>query len=101
MPAGHGQCASRAQLAHTAWQARRRFTGDLTTTWFMVCPPPQLKLHATTPTPQQTQGLAMRKESPNDRVEWRLAGGEGTTAAHLSVGENRWKGGSFGRGLLL
>jgi hypothetical protein len=29
----------------------------------------------------------MRKESPNDRVEWRLAGGEGMVAAHLSVGK--------------
>jgi hypothetical protein len=39
--------------AHEAWRAHRYITGDLTMTRFMACPPPRLKLHATTPTPQQ------------------------------------------------
>jgi hypothetical protein len=45
----------RPRPAHAAWRACRCFTGDVTTTRFMACPPPRLKLHATTPTPQQRQ----------------------------------------------
>jgi hypothetical protein len=54
--AAHGHSGTLGQgLGAWPTRAHRRITGDLMTTRLMTCPPPRLKLHTTTPTPQQRQ----------------------------------------------